>query len=118
MEVGVFGSGSLKEIAETAARSRAVANKRHGGLAGVLVAFAVLMVAVRVEYKQLIHLRQRDEGFAEGGVRDAFLLLVALRGLRVETQGVEDGTVCVGAAGLGGKGRLGQQPQTEQQAQT
>ena len=72
---------------------------------------------LRLKGKQLIHLGHGGKGFAVRGSGKTFVLLIALRGLGVEAQGVEHRAAAVAAAGLGRQGCCGQQAQADSQRQ-
>ena len=73
--------------------------------------------SVGLKGEQLVHLRHGGVGFAVGRSGEAFVLLVSLRRLGTETQGIEHCASGVCAAGLRRQYLRGQQVQAEHQTQ-
>ena len=73
--------------------------------------------SVGLKGEQLVHLRHGGIGFAVGRSGEAFVLLVSLRRLGTETQGIEHCAAGVCAAGLRRQYLRGQQVQAEHQTQ-
>ena len=73
--------------------------------------------SVGLKGEQLVHLRHGGVGFAVGRSGEAFVLLVSLRRLGTETQGIEHCAAGVCAAGLRRQYLRGQQVQAEHQTQ-